>query len=627
MKGRAMHVGPGPTCATDPRTATHQDRHYPPIADYALIGDARSSALVSSHGSIDWWCLPRFDGDPVFNRLLDRGRGGYFSIEPSIPFRATRRYFPATNILETTFTTETGAVRLLDFMPALTEPHKRALALPFREIVRRVECSHGHVPIEVTLAPRPHFGSVTPSIQHPLPNHYAFHWGANVLHLATTDRLSPRGGTLTGIIDLQTGQRLDLALSYSDIAPAYLPVLSTLDQIEHLTTEFWHGWSGVCTYRGPYRDAVLRSALALKLLTYAPSGAIIAAPTTSLPETIGGVRNWDYRYCWLRDAAFTVRALLRLGYRHEAHAFSEWLLHATRLTHPELRILYNVFGETRIPEQNRTDLDGYRGSRPVRIGNAAHKQFQLDVYGEVVGALSLYRKSGGTFDRDARNLLSGIAHVIMKRWHEPDDGIWEVRSGRAQHVHSKVMAWVGLDLVIELAEKYDRIRLSTAHARAAANAIREWVDRVGYDTSLGAFTRTPGATDLDAALLVIPLVRFLPPDDPRLISTIDAIRRHLAVDELVFRYRGDDGLPGQEGAFLICSFWLVEALARTGRLDEAHQLFQRLLDRRNDVGLLSEEVDPATGTLLGNFPQGFSHIGLINAALTLEEEQQGEQDI
>lgn len=354
----------------------------PGIAEYALIGDARSCALVSARGSIDWWCLPRFDSDPVFNRLLDPGRGGFFSIHPTSPFRTTRRYLPDTNILETTFTTQTGQARLRDFMPALTEPRKRELALPFREIVRRVEVTRGEVILQVALAPRPHFGAVTPLLKQPLPDHYAFHWGANVLHLASTHRLTLQGGTLSGSIALKTGDRLDLALSYSDIAPAYLPVLGTLDLIERLTTEFWESWFGICTYRGPYRDAVLRSALVLKLLTYAPSGAIVAAPTTSLPETIGGVRNWDYRFCWLRDAAFTVRALLRLGYRSEAHAFSEWLLHATRLTHPELSILYNVFGETRIPEHLRPDLDGYRGSRPVRIGNAAHKQFQLDIYGE-----------------------------------------------------------------------------------------------------------------------------------------------------------------------------------------------------------------------------------------------------
>lgn len=605
-------IEPGPSCVAP---------HYPPISDYALIGDARSSALISRQGSIDWWCLPRFDSNPVFNRLLDQERGGYFSILPAVPFRATRRYLPATNILETTFTTGDGAVRLFDFMPALHEPQKHALALPFREIIRRLTGLHGHVPIEVTLKPRPDFGKTTPSLGQPLRDHYAFHWGANVIHLATSHHLAMHEGTLAGVITLGPGDRADLALSYSDIAPAYLPVLSTLDQIEQLTREFWQGWSGACTYRGPYHEAVLRSALALKLLTYAPSGAVIASPTTSLPEDIGGVRNWDYRYCWLRDAAFTVRALLLLGYRHEAHAFAEWMLHATRLSHPELRIVYNVYGETRIPERELHDLDGYRGSRPVRVGNAAQDQFQLDVYGEVVGALSLYRKSGGHFDKDARNLLRGIAHVIMKRWQEPDDGIWEVRSGRGQHIHSKVMAWVGLDLIIELAEKYERIKISTTKARATANAIHAWITDVGFNTRLGAFTRTPDTTDLDAALLVIPLVRFLPADDPRLISTVDAIQRRLAVGELVYRYRGYDGLPGQEGAFLICSFWLIEALARMGRRDEAHNLFQRLLERRNDVGLLSEEIDPATGALLGNFPQGFSHIGLINAALTLAEEE------
>jgi GH15 family glucan-1,4-alpha-glucosidase len=603
-----------------------RDRHYPEIGAYAIIGDARSISLISRQGSIDWWCLPRFDGDPVFSRLLDAEKGGYFSVSPAIPFRAERRYLDDTNILETTFTTASGSVRTIDFMPALTEAQKNDLSLPFREIIRRVEVLSGQVPIAVTLSPRPRFGTVDLEIKQPLPNHYAILWGVHALHLATSHPLTigstppAATGTLSGVITLEPGTRLDLALSYSDQAPAYLPVLSTLDQIQELTTRFWHGWSAVCTYTGPYREAVLRSALALKLLTYAPSGAIIAAPTTSLPEVIGGVRNWDYRYCWLRDAAFTVRALLLLGYRKEAHAFAEWLLHATRLTHPELSILYNVFGETRIPEYTIEGLDGYRGSRPVRVGNAAHQQFQLDVYGEVVGALALYRRSGGKFDSDARNLLRGIAHVIMERWHEPDDGIWEGRSGRAQHIHSKVMAWVGLDLIIELAQNFDRIKISTEKARATANAIHAWVTDIGYNTRVRAFTRTPDSTDLDAALLVIPLVRFLPPDDPRLVSTVEAIQHRLAENELVFRYRGEDGLPGQEGAFLICSFWLVEALFRMGRQDEAHALFTRLLDRRNDVGLLSEEIDPASGALLGNFPQAFSHIGLINAALTLSEE-------
>ncbi len=611
-------------------TQPPRGHRYPPISDYAVIGDARSIALISSHGSIDWWCLPRFDGDPVFSRLLDTERGGFFSARPAIPFRASRRYLEGTNILETTFDTAAGAIRTLDFMPALTEAQKRTHAIPFREIVRRVECNHGQVPVEVILRPRPRFGETTPLLRQPLPNHYAFLWGANVLHLATSHPLtmgpaapgtcSSFAGTLTGTVVLTPGSRLDLAISYSDHAPAYLPLLGTLDQIQAMTADFWRSWSATCTYSGPYREAVLRSALALKLLTYAPSGAIIAAPTTSLPEVIGGVRNWDYRYCWLRDAAFTIRALLLLGYRREAHAFAEWLLHATRLTHPELSILYNVYGETRIPERTLTDLDGYRGSRPVRVGNAAHRQFQLDVYGEVVGALSLYRRSGGHFDRDARDLLRGIAHVIMNRWHEPDDGIWEVRSGRAQHVHSKVMAWVGLHLITEIAERYDPLRLPLEQTRGVAQAIHNWVVDAGYNSRLRSFTRTPETTDLDAALLVIPLVRFLPPDDPRLVSTVETIQRRLARDELVFRYRGDDGLPGQEGAFLICSFWLVEALARMGRQAQAHALFTRLLTRRNDVGLLSEEIDPDSGTLLGNFPQAFSHVGLINAALTLEGE-------
>ncbi|HET9014153.1 MAG TPA: glycoside hydrolase family 15 protein [Thermomicrobiaceae bacterium] len=590
---------------------------YPPIADYGVIGDGRSVALVSRAGSIDWWCLPRFDGDPIFARILDERLGGFCTVRPRPAFESAHRYLGDTNILATEFTVDTGRMRVLDFMPALTEAQKRHHPVPFREIIRRVEGVSGRVPARLVVRTRPNYGTTAPRMRRQSAHRWAVEWGDQALHVTSSVPLTITPQGLVADVDVVAGQRLDLLLSFSAEAPAELPTLAGVDPIQQLTEQFWRDWSDRCDYHGPYREAVQRSALALKLLTYAPSGAIVAAPTTSLPESIGGVRNWDYRYCWLRDAAFTVRALLSIGYHREAHAFSEWLLHTTQLTHPELQVLYTIYGESHVPERTLGYLDGYCHSRPVRVGNAASNQLQLDVYGEVLDALRIYHRAGGTFDRDARNLVTGLANVITQRWREPDDGIWEVRSGRAQHVHSKVMAWAGLRAVRELAKDVS-LGVSLPHLARVSDEIHAWVLAHGYDAKLGAFTRTPGH-NLDASLLVIPLVDFLPGDDPRVVSTVETVQRHLAHGDLVYRYVGEDGLPGGEGAFVMCSFWLIEALAHVGRLDEAHAMFQNMLGRRNTLGLLSEEIDPGSGALLGNFPQAFSHLGLINAALTLEE--------
>ncbi len=589
-----------------------------PIGDYGMIGDGRSIALVSRRGSVDWWCLPRFDSDPVFARLLDADLGGYFAIEPLEPAETSRRYRPETNILETEFETASGRVLVVDFMPALTERQKKVIPVPYRMLLRRLRCLAGRVTLRVTVRLRPGFGRYTPAVQRLRPAWYSIGWADQLCILFTQVPLEIRGGTVTGSITIEHGQRLDLALAYSPEAPAELPIPQHFDLLERLTEEFWHSWVEHCWYRGPYRDAVIRSALALKLMTYAPSGAIIAAPTTSLPEHIGGVRNWDYRYCWLRDAAFTVRVLLNLGYHREADAFVDWLLHATRLTHPELQVVYSIYGETHLPERLLTDLEGYRGSRPVRVGNDASRQFQLDVYGEVLDALAIYRRTGRPLERDDHVLIRGLAQVIMRRWQEPDDGIWEVRSGRAQHVHSKAMCVVGLRRVRELA-RLDGFSIPEAEIARTEAAIEDWVLRYGYDLELGAFVSVPGH-GLDASLLVLALTDcFLSPRDPRIVGTVEAIARYLARGELVYRYLRDDGLPGPEGAFVICSFWLAEALARIGQLDRAVEHFERLLGRANDLGLLAEEIDPASGEQLGNFPQAFSHIGLIDAALALEE--------
>jgi pentatricopeptide repeat protein len=591
---------------------------YLPIGDYGAIGDARSVALVSRYGSIDWWCIPLFDGDPVFARLLDAQRGGYFSIEPEGEYVVTRQYLSNTNILVTQFKTETGAIRLVDFMPALTEGQKHTFPIPDREIIRRVTGISGTVRLQIRVKVRPGYGSRTPDLRAHWPGCYMISWGGAALHLVSSLPLTIEStGVLSGSFEVKAGERLDLALAYSSEAPAELPRLQSLDLVQHLTRSFWVGWARACGYRGPYREMVVRSALALKLLTYAPSGAIIAAATTSLPEVIGGERNWDYRYCWLRDSAFTVRALLELGYEDEAHAFAHWLLYATRLTHPEVRILYTTYGIAQAKERDLDHLEGYCGSRPVRVGNAAINQFQLDVYGEVIDALALYARSGGTFDRDGRRLIKGMAEVIMQRWGEPDDGIWEKRSGRQQHIHSKIMAYVGMERTLELVRNAG-LTIDTAQVVKTRDAIRRWILAHGFDERICSLTSTPHG-DLDAALLVAPLVSFLDAHDPRIIGTVDAVQRHLAQGELVYRYRTVDALPGQEGAFVICSFWLIEALARIGRIDEAHELFQRMLDRTNDLGLLSEEIEVGGGRMLGNFPQAFSHIGLINAALTLSD--------
>jgi GH15 family glucan-1,4-alpha-glucosidase len=601
-----------------PSEAVSPPERYAPIDDYAVIGDGRSAALVSASGSIDWWCLPRFDGDPVFGRLLDADAGGSFVIRPREPFRVERRYLEGTVVLATDFITSGGRARLVDFMPALPEAAKRTHPVPHRSIVRRVVGLRGSVRLEVLLRPRPRYGARAPRVCRRPRGHFALEWDDKVLYVVTQLALQPADGFLTGTHEIQAGERIDVALAYSTEAPGDILPLAALDAVQELTEAYWRGWCSNCAYQGPHREAVLRSVLTLKLLAYAPSGAIVAAPTTSLPEEIGGVRNWDYRYCWLRDAAATVRALLRLGYRTEAHAFAEWLLYLTRLTRPRIQVAYTVFGEPRLAEREVSHLEGYRASRPVRVGNAATAQFQLDVYGEVLDALALYQRSGGRFDRDASRLVRGLCEVILERWQEPDEGIWELRDGRGQRIHSKVMAWLGLERALEIAPAL-RTRLPTERIARGRDQIRSWVLTHGWDQARGAFSSVPGDPRLDAALLQLPTTGFLPARDPRVLGTIDAVVRQLARDDLVFRYRHPDGLPGREGAFLVCSFWLVEALALAGRADEAHGLFERLMERRNDLGLLAEEVDPETGAALGNFPQGLSHLGLVNAALTLEE--------
>jgi GH15 family glucan-1,4-alpha-glucosidase len=583
------------------------------IADYAVIGDTRSIALISKRGSIDWLCWPRFDAPSIFGRLLDAQKGGCFSIAPAMPFTATRRYIGETNVLETTFACDGGAVRLVDLMPVMTEEEKRHRMTPFRQILRRVECVRGEVPIAVDFVPRPEYARLVPRLEL-RGDAVTCAWGPRVMNLRSDGRFDVRGDRAVAEFVLRAGERRTFALGYDDHAPAIFPSIDD-DAVER-TLDFWSRWSSQLVYGGPYRDAVLRSALVLKLLTYAPSGGIVAAATTSLPEWIGGIRNWDYRYCWLRDASFTVSALYDCGFEREGAAFLDWLLYSTRLTQPNLQILYDVFGESRVPERELDHLEGYRGSRPVRAGNAARGQFQLDVYGEVLGAVEEATLRGEPLDRDRRRVVARLAEMVAKRWREPDDGIWEKRAGRQQHIHSKIMAWSALDCAERLTKK-------NSEFRGAKEEILDFVLTQGFDREMNSFVAVAGGREVDGSLLYAARVGIVKGDDPRMLGTIRAIREQLGRDELVYRYdtrSTEDGLPPGEGAFLACSMWLVEALALAERRGEAEEVFEKVLRRANDVGLFSEEVDPDSGELLGNFPQALTHIGLMNAALCLARE-------
>ncbi len=596
---------------------------YLPISEYALIGDSRSAALVSRHGSIDWLSWPRFDSRTVFARLLDAERGGFFALAPEVPFTAKRRYLENTNVLETTYETGGGRVRVVDLMPALTEEQKRRRLMPLRQLLRRVEGLTGEVPMVATYQPRPDYARITPKLALRGGDTVCCESGPEVWHLRSNVTLEVNGASACARFQSLAGQRHHFALSYETHSPAVSASIGdAADEEIDATIAFWQKWSAHLSYDGPYRDMVLRSALTLKLLAYAPSGAIVAAPTTSLPEKIGGIRNWDYRYCWLRDASFTVAALYDCGFEVEGGAFVDWLLYATRLTQPHLQILYDLFGESNLPETELGHLSGYRGSRPVRIGNDAHDQFQLDVYGELLGAVEEYTDRGEALHRSSRRLVQRLADRVVRHWREPDSGIWEKRSGRWQHVHAKIMAWSALDCAERLVEK-GRLSVDPTPWRRAKDEIKREVLERGFNRKLNSFVAVYDGDELDASLLYASRVGFLPGDDPRLIGTIDAIRSHLGRDELVYRYdqKTDDGLPPGEGAFLACSFWLVEALAIAERFDEAQQLFEKLLRRGNDLGLYSEEVDVASGELVGNFPQALTHIGLMNAALCLQHGQ------
>ena len=601
-----------------------QQSGYPPIGDYALIGDGRSAALVSRDGSLDWLCWPRFDSPSLFAALLDQERGGRLRVRPTSTFRVERRYLPDTNVLETVFHASAGSVALRDLMPIASEADKGAAPTPQHEVLREIEGLTGEVELEIVYDPRPEYAQVRPLL---IDRGALGLWcqagsGALLLRSDLPLRLGSDGRGARGVVRIGAGERRYLSLTYASEAPAVIPLLGSVAaaKIER-SVQWWRAWTSRCTYQGPYRDAVLRSALALKLMIYAPSGAVVAAPTTSLPEQRGGERNWDYRYCWLRDASFTVRALYDLGYDEEANAYLDWIVHATRLTWPELQVLYDVFGETRLPERELPHLAGYAGSRPVRVGNDARGQLQLDVYGEVVDAAARLAAHGGRLDRATVRLLDGLGRTVCERWREPDEGIWEGRSGRFHHTHSKVLCWVALDRLVSLSESHG-FDFDVDRFRVERDAIRSVIEVRGFNERIGSYTRLLDGDDVDASLLLLPLYGYLDGTHPRMRSTCARVHDQLGRGALIARYTSavDDGLPAGEGAFGICSFWAVECRARGEDVGGARDAFDHLLRYANDVGLFAEEIDPDTGQALGNFPQAFTHIGLINAALTLAED-------
>ncbi len=587
---------------------------YLPIRDYAAIGDGRTAALVGRDGSIDWLCLPDLDSPSVFAALLDAERGGSFELAPCSPFGSERRYRPDTNVLETTFDTAEGRVRVIDAMPL-----PRGGLAPGREVVRCVEGLSGEVPMRWRVEPRFGYGARRTRVDRRtgVPRATA---GSTALAVSAWEAGEPSctPSSISGEFATSAGSHSLLALSASHAEPLVLPSRIETERRLDATAEFWRRWAGSRSYEGPWREAVIRSALALKLLVYAPSGAIAAAATTSLPEEIGGERNWDYRFSWLRDAFFTLDAFLALGCPAEARAYLSWLLHASQLTHPRLRVLYALGGGTRTPERG-LDLVGYRHSRPVRAGNAAGAQRQLDVYGELLQTAWRYVEGGNGLDRDTARRLAGIADEVCRVWAEPDSGIWEVRSEPLHFTQSKIMCWVAVDRASRLAEAGHLPDEGISRWRQARAAIQAFVEEWCWSEDRHSYVRHPGSAELDASLLFAILMGYRPDDERRLDGTLDAVVRELRHGPLLDRYRGEDGLHGREGAFLACSFWLVEALARRGRLEEAAELMEELLALANDVGLYAEEIDVAGGEFLGNFPQGLVHLALINAAVAWTE--------
>mgnify|MGYP001164604673 FL=1 len=610
------------------RAGSAVSRRYPSIGDYGFIGDGRTAALVSRDGSIDWLCLPHFFSPSLFAALVDVERGGRFQIRPAEPYAVSRRYRDDALVLETTFTTERGVLRLTDCLVLLHHSPLMNELQPSRELLRRIEVLKGEVNVEVWFAPRPDYGRRPSSLEW----RRGLGWTVPVNHgrvllQAECPLEQAAGAALQGRLRLQVGdaRHFSLAMAHQDMLVA--PPLGEHAHLRLLATmEWWRHWGESFSYSGPYREQVFRSSMVLKALTYALSGAVVAAPTSSLPEAPGTARNWDYRYCWLRDAAFTLRAFDDIGFHQAGADFFSWLLHATRLTWPELKVLYDVHGEQPQPEQELSHLEGYRGAAPVRIGNGADEQLQLDIYGEVLLAAYDYARRHGALDRFESRLLLGFGRTVCRRWREPDHGIWEVRGVPRHYTYSKMMCWVALDCLLRL-HREGYLDIDVEAFRAERDAIAAAIEARGFNETLNAYVAVFEGDEPDAALLQFVRVGYIDAEHPRMAGTYKLIRDRLMENGLVRRYPPDfDGLAGEEGAFGVCCFWMVEYLVLAGRCDEARELFEHVLGFANDLDLFAEEIDPRSGELLGNFPQAFTHIGLIAAALALAGVDSGEED-
>jgi GH15 family glucan-1,4-alpha-glucosidase len=582
-----------------------------PIEDYALIGNTRTAALVARNGSIDWLCLPRFDSEACFAALLGTPENGRWLIAPAVEAPEVKRcYRDDTLVVETRFRAGSDEAALIDFMP-IAEQDGRT------DLVRIVRGIRGTMPMRIALTLRFDYGRTIPWVRHRDYGLSAIA-GPNAVAFRSPIELKNEDFRSTAEFSIAEGQEIAFVLTgYRSHRSEPEPIDPSAALTE--TETEWKNWSTLCSSESKWREPVMRSLITLKAMSYGPTGGIVAAATTSLPEAIGGVRNWDYRYCWLRDSTLTLYALLISGYTEEAKAWREWLLRAIAGHPQDAQIMYGLAGERDLPELELPWLEGYEKSVPVRVGNAAHEQFQLDVYGEVVDSLHVARKVGLEPNDDAWRLQQGLVDVVSTSWTHPDDGIWEVRGDRQHFTHSKLMAWVAVDRSIKAVERFGAPG-DAAPWKKLRETIRAEICSRGFDAKRNTFVQYYGSTDLDASLLLMPLVGFLPPTDPRMIGTVEAIQRELMYDGLVLRYstaRGVDGLPAGEGAFLACTFWLVDNLALSHRLDEANALFERLLALRNDVGLLAEQYDPVAKRQLGNFPQAFTHVALVNSAHNL----------
>ena len=581
----------------------------PRIEDYALIGDCQTAALVGRDGSIDWLCFPRFDSPACFAALLGTPEHGRWLLCPAGNVGAVRRsYRKNTLVLETEYETETGVVTIVDCMPLRDQAP---------DLVRTVQGKRGQVDIRMELTIRFDYGSVVPWVNRIAHGIIAI-GGPDALRLSTPVRL--RGEDFRTVADftVSAGESIPFTLTWF---PSHRPAPVERNPVEELssTIDWWADWSKCCTYRGEWREDIIRSLITLKALTYAPTGGIVAAVTTSLPEQLGGVRNWDYRFCWLRDATFVLYALTTGGYTEEAKAWCDWILRAAAGKPSQICTVYGVMGERRLPEIELPWLPGYENSRPVRVGNAAYDQLQLDVVGEVIDALHVTRREGLQPDEASWAFQKALVNFVSSEWLSPDEGIWEVRGPRRHFTHSKIMAWVALDRAIKAIEHF-KLDGPAENWGRVRDRIHAEVCLKGFDKELNSFVQYFGAKQPDASLLLMPLVGFLPATDRRVVGTVRAIQKHLVQDSLVARYHTDpaiDGLPPGEGAFIACSFWLADNLALLGRHDEARAIFERILDIRNDVGLLSESYDPVARRLVGNFPQAYSHVGLVNTARNL----------